>query len=135
MLLWSYTCDCGNDRAESALPTLCRPQHRAFIAPAETALRAGFDALLERMSIVARIAAEADDMLMLRLLARSDVGVAVIPPIAVRDELASGMPFELFQLSDIAETFSVVTVACTFPNTVLRDVLDLTSPAAPALAP
>lgn len=101
----------------------------------ETALRAGFDALLERMGIVPRIAAEADDMAMLRLLARSDAGVAVIPPIVVRDELAAGVLYELFQLPDITEEFSAVTIARTFPNPLLRDVLDLTSPGSPASAP
>ena len=90
----------------------------------ETALRAGFDALTEQMGIVPRIAAEADDMAMLRLLARSDAGVAVIPPIVVRDELATGMLYELFQLPGITEEFYAVTIARTFPNPLLREVLD-----------
>lgn len=91
----------------------------------ETALRAGFDAMIERMGIVPRIAAEADDMAMLRLLARSDAGVAVIPPIVVQDELASGLLYELFQLPEITEQFSAVTIARTFPNPLLKDVLEL----------
>ncbi|MDC8755790.1 LysR family transcriptional regulator [Erythrobacter sp. sf7] len=94
----------------------------------ETALRAGFDAMIERMGIVPRIAAEADDMAMLRLLARSDAGVAVIPPIVVRDELASGTLYELFQLPDIAEIFYAVTIKRTFPNPLLQDVLENAAP-------
>ena len=94
----------------------------------ETALRAGFDAMIERMGIVPRIAAEADDMAMLRLLARSDAGVAVIPPIVVRDELASGTLYELFQLPDIAEIFYAVTIKRTFPNPLLQDVLEQAAP-------
>lgn len=89
----------------------------------ETALRAGFDALIERMGIVPRIAAEADDMAMLRLLARSDAGVAVIPPIVVQDELAGGLLYELFQLPDLAEVFYAVTIRRTFPNPLLAEVL------------
>ncbi len=89
----------------------------------ETALRAGFDAMIERMGIVPRIAAEADDMAMLRLLARSDAGVAVIPPIVVQDELAGGMLYELFQLPEITEEFCAVTIARTFPNPLLAEVL------------
>lgn len=89
----------------------------------ETALRAGFDAMIERMGIVPRIAAEADDMAMLRLLARSDAGVGVIPPIVVQDELAGGMLYELFQLPEITEEFCAVTIARTFPNPLLADVL------------
>jgi LysR family transcriptional activator of nhaA len=94
----------------------------------ETALRAGFDAMIERMGIVPRIAAEADDMAMLRLLARSDAGVAVIPPIVVRDELAAGTLYELFQLPDIAEIFYAVTIKRTFPNPLLQDVLGHDAP-------
>jgi len=109
--------------AAQGLPRLLATAPLILPTP-ETALRAGFDALLERMGIVPRIAAEADDMAMLRLLARSDAGVAVIPPIVVRDELASGMLYELFQLPDITEAFCAVTIARTFPNPLLREVLD-----------
>lgn len=125
--------------AAQGLPTLLASAPLILPTP-ETALRAGFDALLERMGIVPRIAAEADDMAMLRLLARSNAGVAVIPPIVVQDELASGTLYELFQLPEIAEEFCAVTIARTFPNPLLREVLegaagDLTSPGAPAAAP
>jgi LysR family transcriptional activator of nhaA len=96
----------------------------------ETALRAGFDAMIERMGIVPRIAAEADDMAMLRLLARSDAGVAVIPPIVVKDELATGLLYELHQLHEITEEFCAVTIARTFPNPLLKDVLDVAPEAA-----
>lgn len=96
----------------------------------ESPLRAGFDAMIERMGIVPRIAAEADDMAMLRLLARNDAGVAVIPPIVVQDELASGVLYELVKLPDITEQFCAVTIARTFPNPLLKDVLDLAPQAA-----
>lgn len=108
--------------AAQGLPRLLASAPLILPTP-ETALRAGFDALLERMGIVPRIAAEADDMAMLRLLARSDAGVAVIPPIVVRDELASGMLYELFKLPEITEQFCAVTIARTFPNPLLKDVL------------
>ena len=99
----------------------------------ESPLRAGFDAMIEQMGIVPQIAAEADDMAMLRLLARNDAGVAVIPPIVVQDELATGVLYELVKLPDITEQFCAVTIARTFPNPLLRDVLDLV-PQAPGLA-
>jgi LysR family transcriptional activator of nhaA len=62
-------------------------------------------------------------MAMLRLLARSDAGVAVIPPIVVRDELAGGTLYELAQLPGITEEFHAVTIARTFPNPLLREVM------------
>jgi LysR family transcriptional activator of nhaA len=112
--------------AEQGLHTLLATAPLILPTP-ETALRAGFDALIERLGIVPRIAAEADDMAMLRLLARSDAGVAVIPPIVVRDELAAGTLHELFRLPEITEEFCAVTIARTFPNPLLKEVLDLKS--------
>lgn len=89
----------------------------------ETSLRAGFDALLDRLGIVPRIAAEADDMAMLRLLARADAGMAVLPPVAVQDELASGRLVELAQLPDIVEVFCAVTIKRRFPNPLVAEIL------------
>jgi len=89
----------------------------------ESALRAGFDAMIERLGITPRIAAEADDMAMLRLLARANVGVAVIPPIVVQDELSSGKLEELATLPEITEAFFAVTIRRKFPNPLLAEVL------------
>jgi LysR family transcriptional activator of nhaA len=108
--------------AAQGLPRLLSDAPLILPTP-ETALRAGFDALTERMGIVPRIAAEADDMAMLRLLARADAGVAVIPPIVVQDELAAGLLYELFQLPDLSEVFYAVTIKRTFPNPLLAEVL------------
>ena len=67
----------------------------------ESSLRAGFDAMVERLGIVPRIAAEADDMAMMRLLARADAGIAIIPPLVVQDELASGSLVDLARLNEL----------------------------------
>lgn len=96
----------------------------ALVLPTpETALRAGFDALVERLGLVPRIAAEADDMAMLRLLARADAGIAVIPPIVVQDELSAGRLKEFARLDGIREVFSAVTLGRKFPNPLIREVL------------
>jgi LysR family transcriptional activator of nhaA len=42
----------------------------------------------------------------------------------VRDELANGTLYELFQLPEITEEFSAVTIARTFPNPLLAEVFD-----------
>jgi LysR family transcriptional activator of nhaA len=89
----------------------------------ETALRAGFDALTARLGISPAIAAEADDMAMLRLLVREDAGLAVLPPIVVQDELAAGTLTEAARLDGITETFLAVTRQRRFPNPLLAEVL------------
>jgi len=96
----------------------------ALILPTpETALRASFDGLVESLGLVLKVAAEADDMAMLRLLARTGVGLAVIPPIVVRDELASGMLVEYAQLERITEGFYAVTLQRRFPNPLVAELL------------
>jgi LysR family transcriptional activator of nhaA len=89
----------------------------------DTALRAGFDALASRLAVEPTIAAEADDMAMLRLMAREDLGLAVLPPIVVRDELAQGVLVEAARLQGISENFVAVTVARRFPNPLLSELL------------
>ena len=86
-------------------------------------MRAGFDAMTERMGILPKIAAEADDMAMLRLLVREDAGIAVIPPIVVQDELASGRLVEFMRLEELSEVFFAVTIGRRFPNPLLGRVL------------
>ncbi len=99
-------------------------QEPLILPTPESALRASFDALVGRLGLVPRIAAEADDMAMLRLLAREHAGVAVIPPIVVRDELASGVLCELARLEGISEGFFAITLQRRFPNPLVAEILD-----------
>jgi LysR family transcriptional activator of nhaA len=89
----------------------------------ESSIRTGFDAWMERLDMRPQIAAEVDDMAMMRLLAREGVGLAVLPPIVVQDELASGRLVEAAPLPDLAETFYAVTMERTFPNALVRELL------------
>lgn len=98
-----------------------------IVPTADTAIRAAFDALTARLGISPCIAAEADDMAMLRLLAREDAGLAVLPPIVVRDELAAGRLVEAASLEGISELFLAVTLARRFPNPLLSHVLGQTA--------
>jgi LysR family transcriptional activator of nhaA len=56
-------------------------------------------------------------------LAREGIGLAVLPPIVVRDELASGELLEAERLPGLAQPFHAVTVPRRFPNPLLREVL------------
>ncbi|MBD3763249.1 MAG: LysR family transcriptional regulator [Rhodobacterales bacterium] len=89
----------------------------------ETALRAGFDALAARVGVTPAVAAEVDDMAMIRLLARADAGLAIIPPIVVRDELDAGLLVEAATLDTLREPFLAVTLQRRFPNPLLAEVL------------
>lgn len=89
----------------------------------ESSIRIGFDALVARLGVRPRIAAEVDDMAMLRLVAREHAGLSVVPPIVVKDELDGGVLAEVAQLPDLAETFFAITMARRFPNPLLERVL------------
>lgn len=98
-------------------------RHPLIVPTRETALRAAFDALAARLQVAPVFAAEVDDMAMIRLLARADAGLAIIPPIVVRDELLSGALTEASRLDGIGETFLAITRERRFPNPLLADVL------------
>ena len=108
---------------ETALPALLG-RHPVILPTPESGVRIGFDALADRLGLRPQIAAEVDDMAMMRLLAAEDIGLAVLPPIVVRDELAAGRLVEAARLPDIAETFYAVTLERRFPNPLTRALLD-----------
>jgi len=92
------------------------------VPTAESSIRAGFDALVNRLGVHPRIAAEVDDMAMLRLLARECSGFAVVPPIVVDDELRAGTLVEVAKLP-LTETFFAITLARRFPNPLLKSLM------------
>jgi LysR family transcriptional activator of nhaA len=98
-------------------------RHPVILPTADSSIRTGFDALTERMGIRPQIAAEVDDMAMMRLLAREGFGLAVLPPIVVKDELATGALVEAELLPGIAETFYAVVIQRLFPNPLVRLLL------------
>ena len=95
-----------------------------LVLPAEgSAIRADFDRLMAREGLSPRVAAEADDMAMLRLLVREDAGLGLVPPIVVQDELQGGDLVEALRLSDLHEAFWAIAVPRRFPNAALMRVL------------
>lgn len=86
-------------------------------------IRARFDLIMERAGIAPLIAAEADDMAMLRLIARDTEAIALLPPVVVKDELNTGRLKELYQIPDIHETFYAVTATRRYPNPYLKTLL------------
>ena len=111
-------CSPGLELAERLAATpLILPTH-------SSGLRAGFEALATSLGITPQIAAEVDDMAMVRLLAREGIGLAVIPPIVVKDELDSGLLREADRLPGMNETFYAVTTQRRYPNPVVRELLE-----------
>jgi LysR family transcriptional activator of nhaA len=101
----------------------CLRAHPIILPTPDSAIRAGFDVLVERLGIRPQIAAEVEDMAMMRLLARNNVGLAVLPPIVGADEIQEGVLVEAHQLPGVFETFYAVTIKRRFPNPLLRSLL------------
>ena len=87
-------------------------------------MRAPFDALLADAGVVPHIAAEVDDMAMLRLLAREGVGLALVPPVVVQDELRDGRLREVCRVPGLTKPFYAVTLSRQFPNPLVRQLIE-----------
>jgi len=74
----------------------------------DSGFRNGIDLMIEGLGEPVSIVAEVDDMAMMRLLARADAGIAILPPIVVKDELASGELVEACALAEVSEQFAVL---------------------------
>lgn len=98
-------------------------EHEPLIVPTDKAVRRGFDALVADLSVRPRIAADVDDMAMVRLLARAGAGVAIAPDVVLADELASGRLVGADITLNITESFYAVTVQRSFPHPVLAQIL------------
>lgn len=86
-------------------------------------IRVSFDLLLTKLGIRPIIAAEVDDMAMLRLLAREGAGLALVPPVVTQGELASGLLVERHRFEDLRESFYAISPTRRFPNPLLREIL------------
>lgn len=94
--------------------------NQPLIVPTESSIRTGFDALCARKGIVPHIAAEVDDMAMVRLLTRQGVGIALAPPVVMADEIGAGVLFKHSSELGIVETFYAITAKRNFPHPALR---------------
>lgn len=91
--------------------------------PLQSGIRTAFDSLMARLDVRPHIVAEVDDMAMLRLVTRLHKGLAVIPPIVVKDELASGHLVEHRQLPSLVDTFVAITAPRRSKHPLLDELL------------
>ena len=90
----------------------------------ESNTRAAFDRLTAAAGARPRVMAEVDDMAMLRLLAREGEGLALVPPVVVRDEIESGVLVETHRITQILETFYAITPSRRFPNPLVAELVE-----------
>jgi LysR family transcriptional activator of nhaA len=109
-------------RRSFRFPEDCRTMP-VILPSLDSDIRAGFDLIMDQAGVRPIIAAEVDDMAMLRVLALRIKAVALVPKVVVQDELRAGLLVEQHRLPSIKEKFYAITPARTFPNPLVRELI------------
>jgi len=95
-----------------------------WILPAnDMPIRAAFDAFCAQHQFKPLVVAEADDMAMLRLLARDSDALTILPKVVVKDELASKKLVNYLRLPNVYENFYAVTVKRQYRHGLTNELL------------
>ncbi len=86
-------------------------------------VRTQFDLWCERRRIKVEVAAEVDDMAMLRLFARDSGAVAVVPEVVVQDELREGRLQRYGAIPGVFEHFYAITAFRNSPSPLVQQLL------------
>ncbi len=86
-------------------------------------IRAAFDGFCAKYQFQPNIVGEADDMAMLRLLARDSKALAVMPDVVVKDEIIAGSLTVYMTLPNIFENFYAVTVKKHLANRLVSELI------------
>lgn len=84
--------------------------HDWVVPVSHSPIRSAFESFCAQYQFKPRIVAEADDMAMLRLLARDTGALAVMPEVVVKDELKQGKLVNYLTLPNVYENFYALTV-------------------------
>ena len=94
-----------------------------FLPSHQSHVRADFDLLLADADFAPNIAAEVDDMALLRLLALSGHGLALVSAIVVERELNSRLLRSVHRVPGLSEKFYAITVRRRFGNPWIEEVV------------
>lgn len=97
---------------------------RPLVLPSrESDIRRAFDRLCTAAGFEPEVHAEADDMALLRLIARDTDALTLVPPIVVRDELASGRLAERCRLPGLTERFYAIIPKRRFTDPIVSELM------------
>ncbi len=95
-----------------------------FLPSRQSEVRAGFDLILADAGIEPLVHAEVDDMALLRLLALSGEGLALVSKIVVERELQSRKIKFMLRVPGLTEKFYALTVRKRFQNAWLGEIVE-----------
>ena len=128
------------DRQSVCLVGPPRPRGKRFKFPADAAgarfvvpgpssdIRSQFDVWCEKHALRVNIAAEVDDMAMLRLLARDSGAITVVPEVVVQDELRDGRLQRYCAVPGVFENFYAITAVRRGPSPLVHALVSRKSP-------
>jgi len=96
-----------------------------FLPSRQSDVRSNFDSLLDRAGIEPFVHAEVDDMALLRLLALSGEGLALVSRIVVERELQSRKIKFMLRVPGLVEKYYALTVRKRFQNAWLADIVEI----------
>lgn len=99
-------------------------EYEWVVPVADSPVRSAFDSFCAQHQFKPRIVAEADDMAMLRLLARDTGALAVMPDVVVKDELEQGKLVNYLSLPNVYENFYAVTVKRQIQNSLISELIN-----------
>jgi LysR family transcriptional activator of nhaA len=95
-----------------------------FVLPGPSSdIRSQFDVWCEKHELRVDIAAEVDDMAMLRLLARDSGAITVLPEVVVQDELRDGRLQRYFTVPGVFENFYAITAVRRSPSPIVQSMI------------
>jgi LysR family transcriptional activator of nhaA len=95
-----------------------------FLPSRQSDVRAGFDLILASAGIEPHVHAEVDDMALLRLLALSGEGLALVSKIVIERELQSRKIKFMLRVPGLAEKYYALTVRKRFANAWLGEIVE-----------
>jgi LysR family transcriptional regulator, transcriptional activator of nhaA len=121
-------CLVGQPRASAQRFRLPRDLSGArVVVPGQSSdIRSQFDLWCEKNKLRVEIAAEVDDMAMLRLLARDSGAITVVPEVVVQDELRDGRLQRYCAIPGVYENFYAITAVRRKPSPLVEHLLSRT---------
>lgn len=103
-------------------------QGKRLVLPGPSSdVRSQFDLWCERSGLTVEVAAEVDDMAMLRLIARDSGAIAVLPEVVVQDELREGRLQRYCPVPGVFENFYAITAFRHSPSALVQQLLTRTT--------
>jgi LysR family transcriptional activator of nhaA len=99
---------------------------RVVVPGPSSDIRSQFDLWCEKNRLRVEIAAEVDDMAMLRLLARDSGAITVVPEVVVQDELRDGRLQRYCAIPGVYENFYAITAVRRTPSPLVQHLLSRT---------